>query len=71
MNPTIPGKVIYEGECIFGLNHGNMMEWTRNVIVDQLKRCRDSLMTSSLILVLWVFSYDTTLTDSLRKLDLW
>ena len=71
VNPTIPGKFIYEVQCIFGLNHGHMREWTSNVTVDQLKRCRGSLMTSSLILVLQVFSQDTTLTNSLRKLDLW
>ena len=23
VNPTIPGKVIYESQCIFGLTHGN------------------------------------------------
>ena len=31
VNPTMPGKVIYEVECIFVLNHGHMMEWTNNV----------------------------------------
>ena len=56
VNPIIPGKVIYEGQCIFGLNHGHMREWTSNVTMDQLNRCGGSLVTSFLILVLWVFS---------------
>ena len=56
VNPTIPGKLIYEFQCIFSLNHGHMKEWTKNVTIDQLKRCRGCLMTSFLILVLWVFS---------------
>ena len=56
VNPTIPGKVIYEGQCIFGLTHGHMRKWTSNATVDQLKRCQGSLMNSSLIFVLWVFS---------------
>ena len=37
VNPTIPGKVIYEFQCIFGLTHWNMRKWTRNITVDQLK----------------------------------
>ena len=56
VNPSIPGKVVYEIQLIFVLNHGNMREWANNITVDQLKRCRGSLMTSSLKFMLWVFS---------------
>ena len=56
VNPTILVKVIYEGQCIFGLTHGHMRKWTSNVTMDQLKRCRGSLMTSSLKFVLSLFS---------------
>ena len=55
-NPAIPGKVINESQCIFGLTHGHMREWARNITVGQLEGCRGSLMTSSLKFVLWVFS---------------
>ena len=27
VNPAIPGKVINESQCIFGLTHGHMREW--------------------------------------------
>ena len=33
VDPTLLGKFIYEGECIFGFNHGNMRESTNNFIV--------------------------------------
>ena len=56
VNPTIPIKVIYEGNDILGFNHGNMMERNNNITMDGLKRCRGSLMTDSLILILWIFS---------------
>ena len=56
VNPTLPRKLIYEGHCKFVLTHGNMREWTKNFTMDQLKRFRGFLMTSSLIFVLWVFS---------------
>ena len=56
IDPKIPRKVIYEGECIFCLTHGHMRKWTSNVTVYKLKGCRGSLMTSSLIFVLRVFS---------------
>ena len=26
VNPAIPGKLIYESQCIFGLTHGHMRE---------------------------------------------
>ena len=52
VNLAIPGKFIYEGQWIFGLTHGHMRKWTSNITVDQLKRCRGSLMTSSLKFVL-------------------
>ena len=34
VNPAIPRKVIYESQCIFGLNHGHMREWARNITVN-------------------------------------
>ena len=52
VDTTIPGKVIYEGQCIFFLNHGHMRKCTNDFTMDQLKRCRGSLMNSLLILVL-------------------
>ena len=36
VNLAIPGKVMYEIQCIFGLTHGNIREWDRNITVDQL-----------------------------------
>ena len=56
VNPTVSRKVIYEGKEIIFLTHGHMRKKTSNFIVDELKRCRGSLMTDSLILMLWVFS---------------
>src|SRR5712692_2979319 len=56
VNPAIPGKFIYESQCIFVLTHGHMREWASNITVDQLEGCRGSLMTSSLKFMLWVFS---------------
>ena len=56
VNPAIPGKVIYEIQCIFGLTHGHMREWASNIIVNQLEGCIGSLMTSFLKFVLWVYS---------------
>ena len=38
VNPTEPGKLIYESKEILGLNNGNMREGTNNVTVDELKR---------------------------------
>ena len=37
VNPTIPGKFIYEFQCIFGLTHSHMRKWASNITVDQLK----------------------------------
>ena len=54
VNLTVCGKVIYEGKDILGLNHGHMRKRTINVTMDEIKRCRSSLMTYSDIL--WVFS---------------
>ena len=39
INPTERGKVIYESKDILGLNHGHMRKITRNLTVDNLKRC--------------------------------
>ena len=39
VNPTVPGKSIYERKDILGLTHGHMREWTNNVTVKELKRC--------------------------------
>ena len=56
VNPAVPGNVIYECQFIFGLTHLHMRKWASNITLDQLKRCRGSLMTSFLKLMLWVFS---------------
>ena len=34
VDPTIPGKLIYEGKWIFVFNDGHMREWTINFTVD-------------------------------------
>ena len=34
VNLAVPRKVIYEGEDLFVLSHGNMREWTKNVTMD-------------------------------------
>ena len=39
VNPTVPGKVIYEGKGIFGLTPGHMRAMTNNFTMDELKRC--------------------------------
>ena len=56
VNPVVPRKVIYECQCIFVLTHLHMRKWARNINVDQVKRCKVSLMTSFLKFMLWVFS---------------
>ena len=55
VKPAIPGKFIYESQCIFGLNHGNMREWASKITMDQLEGCRGSLVTSSLKFMLGCF----------------
>ena len=55
VNPAVPGKVIYEFQCISGLTHGHMREWASNITVNQLEGCRGSLMAVFLKFVLWVF----------------
>ena len=39
VNPTVPGKFIYEGKEIIGLNHDHIMEGTNKFTVNELKRC--------------------------------
>ena len=56
INPAVPGKVIYEFQCIFVLTHLHMRKCSSNITVDQLKRCRGSLVTSFLKFMLSVFS---------------
>ena len=56
VNPTIPRNFIYEGKKKLGLTYGHMREGTIHVTMDELKRCWGSLMTDSLILMLWMFS---------------